>query len=81
MKSTRILKCIFSHLKTAFTFLPMHGKAAQNLQRPWRKLWPYKEEKDDKLEGDIDVVVKKIREIYSTLPGLEQSDKDGVVGH
>jgi len=48
-----------------------------NLQRAWKKLWPYEEEKDDKEEkGDIDGAVNEIRGICSTLPGFEKCDKD-----
>ncbi|XP_028147821.1 jerky protein homolog-like [Diabrotica virgifera virgifera] len=47
-----------------------------NLQRAWRKLWPYEEEKDDLEEGDIDGAVNEISEICSTLPGFEECNKD-----
>ncbi|KAK9759302.1 DDE superfamily endonuclease [Popillia japonica] len=43
-----------------------------NLQRAWRKLWPYDEGKDDdeEEEADIDGAVNEIRDICSTLPGF-----------
>ncbi|KAK9702784.1 hypothetical protein QE152_g29709 [Popillia japonica] len=50
--------------------------------RAWRKLWPYDEGKDDdeEEEADIDGAVNEIRDICSTLPGFEQSDKDDAMG-